>query len=113
MQLLLSSCGGVIHYQTQEMAENIRLSLRDKRRQDARDVKLTFREELRADRTREVKRYCPCNVCLGEIRSLRYRAVVCEHLRKYGRHPYYRGSTEVCHAMIHVAEIYAANLIYD
>ena len=72
-----------------------RLPIDDKRRQDARDQKLLFREELVADRTRAAKRSCPCNVCLGEVRSVRYRATVRQHLRTYGRHPCRRGTTQV------------------
>ncbi|KAG0604677.1 hypothetical protein M758_10G187700, partial [Ceratodon purpureus] len=71
-----------------------RLPLQDRRRRDVRDSKLSFREELLADRTRSLKRVCPCNICLGENRSMRYRAVVRRHLSEYGRHPYHRGSTQ-------------------
>ena len=77
------------------MEDEGRLPLSDKRQKDARDAKLSFREELLADRTRATKRVCPCNVCLGENRSLRYRAIVRRHLRNYGRHPCHRGSTPV------------------
>ena len=72
-----------------------RLPVTDMRRRDRRDAKLTFREELLADRHRQTKRLCPCNICMGENRSMRFRAVVRQHLHKYGRHPYRRGSTEV------------------
>ena len=72
-----------------------RLPLGDIRRQEARDQKLLFREEMVADRTMAARRVCPCNVCLGENRSLRYRAIVRQHLQTYGRHPSRRGSTQV------------------
>ncbi|KAG0572855.1 hypothetical protein KC19_VG130400 [Ceratodon purpureus] len=71
-----------------------RLPVGDSRRRELRDAKLTFREELLADRHRALKRVCPCNICMGENRSPRFRAVVWQHLRKYGRHPAHRGSTE-------------------
>ena len=70
-------------------------SLRDRTRIMARDVKLNFRQELLADRMGRDKRVCPCNICLGETRSLRFRSVVCQHLQRYGRHPAHRGGTEV------------------
>ena len=75
--------------------EDARWPLRDKRRRDARDLKLAEREEAIADQIRAVKRKCPCNICMGENHSMRLRAVVRDHLRLYGRHPYHRGSTEV------------------
>ena len=70
-------------------------SLRDRNRIIARDAKLNFREELLADRMGRHKRVCPCNICLGETRSLRFRSVVLQHLERYGRHPAHRGRTEV------------------
>ena len=73
------------------------LPLRDRRHRDARDVKLSAREEAMADRQGATKRKCPCNICIGENFSLRFRAVVRQHLRLYERHPYHRGSTEVSH----------------
>ena len=73
----------------------MRLLMADRRRRALRDAKLMFREELVADRTQAQKRVYPCNICLGETRSLLYRSVVNQHLRTYGRHPYHRGSTEV------------------
>ena len=77
--------------------ENVnRLPLRDQGRKEARDQKLTRREEAIADRAGARKRKCPCNICMGENFSMRFRAVVQSHLRLYGRHPYHRGSTEVC-----------------
>ncbi|KAG0623573.1 hypothetical protein M758_3G184200, partial [Ceratodon purpureus] len=71
-----------------------RLPIQNIQRRKARDAKLQFREELIADRTSAAKRICPCNICLGENRSLRFRAVVRDHLRRYGRHPSRRGSTQ-------------------
>ncbi|KAG0594482.1 hypothetical protein M758_UG081500, partial [Ceratodon purpureus] len=68
--------------------------IRDKRRRERRDVKLSFREELLADRTGARRRLCPCNICCGETRSMRYRSIVRDHVKRYGRHPYYRGPTE-------------------
>ncbi|KAG0632027.1 hypothetical protein M758_1G299200, partial [Ceratodon purpureus] len=76
------------------MDEDVRFPIQDSRRINARDAKLQFREELVADRSRATKRTCPCNICLGEGRSLRFRAVVRDHLRRYGRHASQRGSTE-------------------
>src|SRR5947209_4111196 len=75
--------------------EEMRWPLRDKRRRDARDLKLAAREEAIADRVRAVKRKCPCNICMGESFSMCLRPVVRDHLRLYGRHPYHRGATEV------------------
>ncbi|KAG0599761.1 hypothetical protein M758_12G176400, partial [Ceratodon purpureus] len=72
----------------------VRLPLRDGRRQSARDEKLAQREEAYADRMGARRRLCPCNVCLGQNHSMRFRGVVSQHLRKYGRHPFHRGSTE-------------------
>ena len=74
----------------------MRLRRGDTRRIDARDRKLQFREEIIADRTGCLKRRCPCNICLGENRSLRFRSIVRDHLKRYGRHPFHRGRTEVC-----------------
>ncbi|KAG0595473.1 hypothetical protein M758_UG169100 [Ceratodon purpureus] len=68
--------------------------LQDIRRIVARDRKLKFREELFADRRGSRKRVCPWNICYGENRSLRFRAVVNQHLMTYGRHPTFRGSSE-------------------
>ena len=79
----------------QDMDQGPPLPMQDRRRRLARDAKLNAREERLADRARATKRVCPCNICCGENRSLRYRGVVREHLKKYGRHPYHRGSTEV------------------
>ena len=78
-----------------ETEEVQRLPLRDRRRRDARDAKLNTREEIRANRQGAFKRVCPCNICCGENRSMRFRGVVRQHLDLYGRHPYHRGSTEV------------------
>ena len=72
-----------------------RLPLNDRRRQEERDRKLLFREEILADRQRQTKRVCKCNICLGENHSLRLRTVVSQHLHIYGRHPYHRGTTQV------------------
>ena len=85
------------------MDAEMRLPLRDRRRKDARDVKLIAREEAMADRQGATKRNCPCNICMGENFSLRFRAVVRQHLRLYGRHPCHRGSTEVGHSLLLVA----------
>ncbi|KAG0599650.1 hypothetical protein M758_12G168900, partial [Ceratodon purpureus] len=76
------------------MASEPRLPLQDSRRRDARDLKLNIREEIVADRQGATKRVCPCNICMGENFSIRFRAVVREHLKLYGRHPWRRGSTE-------------------
>ena len=77
------------------MATAERLPLCDNTRQLARDMKLLGREEAIANRQGARKRKCPCNICLGLNHSLRYREIVAEHLRTYGRHPTQRGSTEV------------------
>lgn len=63
---------------------------------EARDAKLDAREERLADLSGSDVRVCKCNVCRGEIRSTRKRAVVKYHLQRYGRSPMLRGSTEVC-----------------
>ena len=62
---------------------------------DARDAKLDAREERLADLSGTDVRIRKCNVCVGESRSMRRRAVVKYHLRRYGRSPMLRGSTEV------------------
>lgn len=80
---------------TRSMELPSRLPLHDRRRRIAPDAKLSFREELLAERAGESKRLCRCNIFLGENRAMRLRTVVQEHLKVYGRHPYHRGSTEV------------------
>ena len=77
------------------MATATRLPLSDRNRRIARDEKLARREEDIASRQGARKRKCPCNICMGLNHSLRFRAVVADHLRIYGRHPLHRGSTEV------------------
>ncbi|KAG0574955.1 hypothetical protein KC19_VG305700 [Ceratodon purpureus] len=76
------------------MDTDMRLPVHDNRRREARDVKLEFREELVADRIQAFRRVCACNICLGENRSLRFKAVVRDDLRRYGRHAYHQGSTQ-------------------
>lgn len=62
---------------------------------DARDNKLNCREEDLASRHPTGLRVCKCNICRGETKSLRRSAVVVEHLTRYGRAPFLRGSTKV------------------
>lgn len=66
------------------------------RRIRARDSKLLAREEALADARGDVRRACPCNVCISGVRDVLMRASVRKHLDWYGRHPFHRGSTEVC-----------------
>lgn len=81
--------------ETPATEEEMRWPLREKRRRDARDLKLAAREEAIADQQSARKRKCPCNICMGENFSMQIRAVVRDHLKLYGRHPYHRGSTQV------------------
>ncbi|KAG0596567.1 hypothetical protein M758_UG266000 [Ceratodon purpureus] len=76
------------------MSTSTRLPLADRARQLTRDMKLGQREEAIANRQRARKRKCPYNICMGLNHSMRYRKVVAERLRTYGRHPIHRGSTE-------------------
>jgi hypothetical protein len=62
---------------------------------DARDAKLNCREEQLARHRPTRLRVCKCNICRGETKSLRKSAVVVEHLTRYGRAPFLRGSTKV------------------
>jgi hypothetical protein len=62
---------------------------------EARDLKLSRREEFLASEHPGGLRVCKCNICREEKKSLRRTHVVREHLRKYGRAPFLRGSTNV------------------
>ena len=75
-----------------------RLPLRSRRRISARDAKLLSREDAvgRGLGNAALKRPCPCNVCISGVRDQElFRRTVHNHLRRYGRHPFHRGSTEV------------------
>ena len=75
-----------------------RLPLRSTRRIAARDAKLLHREDAVAAGlgNAALKRNCPCNVCITGVRDQELlRRTVHSHLRRYGRHPFHRGSTEV------------------
>lgn len=61
----------------------------------SRDAKLLGREEALGDSRGDVKRICPCNVCISGVRNVLLRRTVRKHLHLYGRHLYNRVSTEV------------------
>jgi hypothetical protein len=74
------------------------LPLRSKRRIAARDAKLLYREDTVARElgNAPLKRTCPCNVCISRVRDQELlRRTVQSHLRRFGWHPFHRGSTEV------------------
>jgi hypothetical protein len=62
-----------------------RLPIADPIRVAARDEKLRWREEHRADETGARSMWCPCCIC-GTTVSLR-RKTVAQHLRTFKRHP--------------------------
>ena len=76
---------------TQEETSTLHLQWRI----DVRDTKLNCREEQLARHHPAGLRVCKCNICRGETKSLRRSAVVVEHLTRYGRAPFLRGSTKV------------------
>ena len=87
--------------QVPEMATEGRLPLHDPRRIKARDARVLEREEHVYDRDRLTSVRCPCNICMGEVRSKRKRDMVMAHLEDVGRYPYLRGRTKVNNARIH------------
>ena len=84
-----------------DMEDDLLLPVTDTVRQRRRDAKLDIREEMLADRRRDSRRTCPCNLCLGENHSTRPRSMVQTHLSLYGRHPYHRRSTLVIPLLIY------------
>ncbi|KAG0594870.1 hypothetical protein M758_UG117700 [Ceratodon purpureus] len=84
----------------------------DEVRVQARDRKLEIREEALTDRQRKSRRTCPCNICLGLNHSKRLRGTLWFHLRKYGRHPFHRGSTKVIYVLppLHFALLFELGL---
>lgn len=63
-----------------------------KRRIRARDAKLLAREEALASAWDDLKRACPCKVCIVGILDNLIRPNILKHIKLYAHHPFHRGS---------------------
>lgn len=77
------------------MSHRTRLPLNDALRIAERDAKLTIREMAWADSNNYYLVKCKCNICVGSPSSKRSPQMCKKHLNDFGRHPYYRGRTQV------------------
>lgn len=77
------------------MAGAGRLPCTSLERISTRDAKLLRRERTWAEDNNLFLVKCYCNICVGSPSSRRSPAMCAKHLLDFGRHPYYRGRTQV------------------
>ena len=78
-----------------DMANVRRLPCNSFERISSRDAKLLARERALAEQNNQSLVKCYCNICVGSPSSKRSPAMCSKHLEDFGRHPYYRGRTQV------------------